>query len=70
MALDDAGDVAGAVLVELVGVAVASLWRGVKNRGGRERRGLAKDDDCDVDGAEDTELVRLFEEAGLALGKK
>ena len=28
---------------------------------------LTKDDDGDVDGAEDTELVRLLEEAVLAL---
>lgn len=29
--------------------------------------GLTEDDDCDVDGAEDTELVGFFEEAILAL---
>lgn len=31
------------------------------------RLGLTEDDDCDVDGAEDTELVGFLEEAILAL---
>ena len=38
-----------------------------RSEDGTEGRKRTKDDDGDVDGAEDAELVGLFEEAGLAL---
>ena len=44
----------------------AALLRSTGGRGSEERE-LTKDDNSDVDGAEDAELVGLLEEAVLAL---